>query len=401
MIAFEDARARLLALANPVGAERVALVAALGRVLAEDVAAPRDVPAVDHSTMDGYAVRLSDFEGDGPYRLRVTGECRTGRRAEPLVAGVARIFTGAELPANADAVVMQEEVTRDGPWALFDARPRPHALVRRRGADLRAGDVPIAAGTALGPATLGLAAMLDRAWLLVARRPVVTLVATGDELRSPGTPELPGTLPDCNAVAIEAIARRAGATVRTAPLVRDDCAATESALEAALRCSDLVVTIGGASVGDHDVVRPSLERIGARIEFWRVAIKPGKPLLVGQRGATVVLGLPGNPASAIVTFALFGVPFLRALQGLREPFPKRRRGVLARAVDREPGRLEFLRAVAHEGPSGLTVTPHDNQASGALTSFIAANALACIPNEIAHLDVGAEVDVFFLGDLGL
>ena len=403
MIAFEDARRKILELAVRLPAERVALDDACGRVLAEDVVAQIDLPGFDASAMDGYAVRTADLSGDGPIALTLAGESRAGAASrEPLAKGAAcRIFTGAELPPGADAVVMQEDVTRDGTRVSFQRKPAACAHVRRRGEDLSAGTVALVKGTRLAPSHAALAATCDRAWLMVARRPVVTVLGTGDELRSPGAPGAPGSIPESNGVAIRAMARAAGALARVAPSVIDDRTATERAFEDALRGTDVLVTIGGVSVGDRDLVRPALEAIGCSITLYKVAIKPGKPLTIGQRGGAIVLGLPGNPASAMITFALFGVPLLRAMQADRRPLPRVHAAKAARAMKHTPGRTEFVRAtLAREGGS-LLATPLRNQSSGATTALAAADALIVVPSEADGVAQGAPIDVIFLRDVEL
>jgi molybdopterin molybdotransferase len=402
---FEEALARILALgAPPLPTQVVPLDEAEGRVLSEDLLAGADLPGFDYSAMDGYAVRAQDI-GTPPVRLKVRGESRTGAVPGPLEPGTTmRIFTGAALPERADAVVMQENVQRDGEEAVFTTKPRLGHHVRRRGEDLARGAVAIAKGTRLRPAHLALIAALDHSHVPVAQRPDVAILATGDELRRPGTDPLPGTIPESNTVALRAMARRSGANARALPYVRDDRAATERAFASALADADVVITIGGVSVGDHDLVRPALEAVGVLLDFWRVAIKPGKPLAVGRfaregRREAIVLGLPGNPASAMVTFALFGVPLLRALQGDQRPFPPLGRARMTRAHAHDPGRLEFVRASLTQGDDGLRATTFGNQASGAITSMAQANALVCIPADSGGVPAGAEVDVLLLSDL--
>ncbi len=378
---------------HPAG-DRVALDDADGRVLFDDLRTDRDLPAFDYSAMDGYAVASAVFAGDGPFVLDVRGESQTGREAPPLEPGTTcRIFTGAAMPKGADTVVMQERVTREKDKATFQASPKPGACVRRRGEDMLAGSIALKAGTRLSAAHLALAAMIDQAWLNVARRPVVTILSTGDELRAPGSAGSGVTIPESNSVALRAMARAAGAVARVGPYVRDDRAATEEAFETALRGTDVLVTVGGVSVGDHDLVRPALEKIGVALEFWKVAIKPGKPLAVGRRGDTIVLGLPGNPASAMITFALFGVPLLRALQGDRDPLPATLRAHVSRAIPHEPGRLDFARAWLTREGEHLRVEPLSNQASAAVTSMATANALMCIPLSSTGLVADEMVDV--------
>ncbi len=407
VLRFEDALARILALGSPIlGSEVVALEDADGRVLSEDLIATVDLPAFDYSSMDGYAIRSGDALGAPPFRLPVRGESRTGvvpGALEP--ASAMRIFTGAAIPASADTVIMQENVARDGDIAVLAASPRPGQHIRRRGEDLGAGSIALAKGTRLRPAHLSLAGAIDRAEVSVAKRPVVTMLATGDELRRPGTDALPGTIPESNTFALRAMARRAGASTRAHAYVRDERGATERAFAAALEESDVVVTIGGVSVGDHDLVRPALEAVGVTLEFWRVAIKPGKPLAIGRfarsgKRDAIVIGLPGNPASAMITFAVFGVPLLRALQGDALPFPAFARARMTRAHAHDPGRLELARGVVSQADAGFLVTTLGNQASGAATTMAQANALVCIPEAAAGVGAGDEVDILLLSDLG-
>jgi molybdopterin molybdotransferase len=411
VLRFDEALARILALGTPtLPTERMSIEDLDGRVLGEDLIADVDLPGFDYSSMDGYALRSADLAGAPPLRLPVRGESRTGAVPDALALGsTMRIFTGAALPAGADAVVMQENVTRDGDVAVFSTRPHTGQNVRRRGADLAAGSVAVAQGTRLRPAHLALAASLDRAELSVFARPQVAILATGDELRRPGTDAVPGTIPESNTVALRAMARRAGAHARSLPYVRDERSATERAFAAALEEADVVVTVGGVSVGDHDLVRPALEAVGVALDFWRVAMKPGKPLAVGRfarpttstrRRDALVLGLPGNPASAMVTFALFGVPLLRAMQGDTRPFPATHRARMTRAHAHDPGRLELARATIGYGDDGrLTVSTLGNQASGAVTTMAQSDALVIIPAEANGVPAGAEVDVLLLSDL--
>lgn len=418
MLPFDEARARLLALAGaattrdpdapfraPKGDEEVSLDAADGRVLAEDVAPPFDLPAFDASTMDGYAVARNDLAEDGG-RLALVGESRAGHAPPPLAKGTTmRIFTGAIVPVGADAVVMQErvEVRESGGQReiVFAARPASAANVRFRGSDLRRGEPALAGGTRLGPAALGLAASCDRATVRVARRPRVVVITNGDELRTAGSPGTEGSIPESNGIAIATMARRAGAEIvarRTVPDVRDEVA---RALDEGLRHADLVITIGGVSVGDHDVVRDALSDAGVSLDFFRVAIKPGKPLAVGKKGDTIVLGLPGNPASAMVTFALFGVPLVRALEGDREPLPRTVPAVLSEPLPHEPGRMELVRAVVRAEGSALVARAVKHQASGAGIGVARANALVVVPREAGPLPAGAPVQAYLYEDLCL
>jgi molybdopterin molybdotransferase len=400
MLSFEEARDLVLHDVPSVGMERVNLRDAAGRVLARPVVARGPFPPFAASAMDGYAVAVSSFSGEGPWTLAVAGESRVGREPSPLAQGAAcRIFTGAPLPPGADTVVMQEDVTRAGERAVFHGAPDRGAHIRRAGEDLAAGDVALDRGTRLGPFQLALAASLDYPELVVAERPRVTIVCTGDELRAPGDPPRPGSIAESNAVGLRLLAEQAGAVVSVAPLVGDDLPATRAAIEHGLAHSDLLITVGGVSVGDHDVVRPALEQAGVAIEFWKVAIKPGKPLAFGRAGRVRVLSLPGNPASSLVTFALFGLPLLRTMQGDGRPLPKRLRAQLASRIAHKAGRLEFVRAELDVHGDALRVTPLSNQASGAMTSMAWSDALAMIPAATNSLGEGEMVDVLRVQDV--
>jgi molybdopterin molybdotransferase len=274
---------------------------------------------------------------------------------------------------------MQEKVQRDGESIRLSEPVKKGQNIRRAGEDLDRGAVAIGGGTRLLPGGIALAAMLGVSELEVARRPRVTILCTGDELRAPGEAAGHASIPESNSAALAALARQASAVVRIAPIARDQPTATQLAIERALEGTDVLLTVGGVSVGDHDVVRPALERAGVTLDFWRVAIKPGKPLAVGRRNGARVLGLPGNPASALVTFAVFGVPLLRALQGDARPLPLPLRVALTGERKRSPDRLELVRASLQAEGGVLTARVHENQASGAATSLAHSDGLAFIP----------------------
>lgn len=403
MIRFDEAQERLLRGVRVLASERVAVDLCAGRVLADDVVAGFDMPAFDHTSMDGYAFASADFAGEGPWELPVRGESAAGGALPSFERGTAcRIFTGARLPEGCDAIVPQEDVERGGDRVRVSRAAVAGQWVRKRGADLAKGAIAIARGTRLGPGHAALAAGLDRPAVTVARRPLVTVLCSGDELRAPGEgarPESEGSIPESNGTFVAAASAGAGAIVRLAPFVRDDLASAERAVREALSGSDLLVTIGGVSVGDRDVMKAALEEAGVALDFWRVAIKPGKPLCVGRAGATTVLGLPGNPASASLTFLLFGVPVLRAMQGDRAPLPVRWRVPVEGGYKRSPGRMEFVRArlVVSGGAPRAVLFP--NQASGAVTSFAEADALVVVPADKERVDPGEPLEVIRIADV--
>lgn len=400
MLTYEEARARALSDVVPVAAERVPLASAVGRVLADDVLARAPQPAFDHSAMDGYAVRAADLASPD-VALPVAGESRTGGGVPPALAEgtCARIFTGAMMPAGADAVVMQEVVTREGDVARFAKPVRAGDHVRRRGEDVAEGAAVLVRGTRVSPFHVALLASVEATRVSVARRPVVSILSTGDELRDAGSPDRPGSVVDANGPALAALVAMCGGEARALPFARDDLDATRAALAGALEQSDLVLTVGGVSVGDHDVVRAAMEACGVALDFWRVAIKPGKPLCLGRAGRTRVLGLPGNPSSAMLTFVLFGAPMIRALQGDRLTAPAAVEAVLDGEIRHAPGRLEFARVTLDESAATPVARPLGNQASGAVTSFAWADAVALVPLEAGALASGERVRCWRLRDV--
>lgn len=314
MIPVEDALARLRALCAPVGTEEIDLRHAAGRVLVADVIAGRDQPPFPASAMDGYALGAADFRPGA--RLRVVGEAGAGHAwAGRVAAGTAvRIFTGAPVPEGASHVALQEDVEREGDTIVLGPRIDDATNVRPVGQDFRAGD-RIAAPRRLSPADLALVASMNVPRITVARRPVVALIATGDELVMPGEDPAPDQVIASNGFALAAMAEAAGAEARMLPIARD----TRESLHQAFALAgdaDLIVTIGGASVGDHDLVARAGAEIGLELDFWKVAMRPGKPLMAGRIGSRILLGLPGNPVSSIVCGQIFMRPMIAAMLGL-------------------------------------------------------------------------------------
>ncbi len=395
MLDFDAALALVLDGVTPAALERVPLVHAAGRVLAEPLVARRPLPEFDYSAMDGYAVASADLPASGGV-LPVRGVSAAGSQPGRLEPGTAaRIFTGGPVPEGADAVVLQEDVTSDAQHARFTERPAAGSHIRKRGEDLAAGERTLGAGVRLNPFQLGLAASLDYAELVVTKRPNVAVLCTGDELRAPGSSGAPGSIPESNGVALAALVHAAGGVPHLCAPTSDAADATRRALENALRLAEVVVTCGGVSVGDRDIVKGCFEALGVTTVFHKVAIKPGKPLYFGKLGHQRILGLPGNPASAQVTFSLFGLPLLRALLGIRERLPLRTSARLTRAIQQKPGRRTFCRAMLEAD----RVTPLDNQASGATTAMAWANALIVVSEHASRCEAGSPVEVIPFAEL--
>jgi molybdopterin molybdotransferase len=292
-------------------------------------------------------------------------------------------------------VIMQEEAERDADHVVFDQAPALGAHVRRRGEDLARGAIALTRGTRVNPFRIGLLAALDRAEVRVARRPRVLLLSTGDELRDPGSEARAGSIPDSNAPSLAALARRAGAHVEILPRTADDLPKTRAAIARALESCDVLLTVGGVSVGDHDVVKQALEAEGVTLDFWKVKIKPGKPLAFGRRKGTFVLGLPGNPVSAQLTLFLFGLPLMRALQGDARPLPEPTQVKLAADISQKPGRMGFYRARLEQGLAFVS----GNQASGAPTGMAQADVLIMLPEDSSGLAAGSLANALRLDNL--
>lgn len=388
---------RVLADVAPLPPERVSLREAPGRALAEDVVASRPLPPFDSSQMDGYALRASAAPRPGA-RLRVAFDVFAGQPAPPPLpeGSCCRIFTGAAIPPGADAVEMQEEVTRRGSVALFRRAVARGRFVRAAGSDVPAGSAALARGTALDPGAIGLAAALGRSELSVFRRPRVGLLATGDEIAAIDRAPAAARIVDSNSHALAAAAAEAGAIPTLLPIARDDLASLRGALAGAADF-DVLVTIGGVSVGARDLVRRALQEAGAALHFWRVAIRPGKPIAFGRLGRTAVFGLPGNPASALVTFELFVRPALRSLAGLGG----RGRPLVTARLDGEvakpAGLTQYLRARARVRRGVLVVEPLATQTSGDLRSVTGFQALVVLPGPTTRVRRGEPVQALLVG----
>jgi molybdopterin molybdotransferase len=402
LLSLDEALERLLEAGRGhriLDTESIPTLQALGRTLAQDVRSSLDVPPADNTSMDGYALRAADVTAPG-MRLKVSQRIPAGVVGSPLAAGTAaRIFTGAQVPPGADAVVMQEQCEAQPAAAgvglggvRINAVPQPGQWIRRRGEDIRAGAVVLTAGTRLTPQAMGLAASVGCASLSVVRRPRVALFSTGDELAMPGDPLKPGAIYNSNRFTLTGLLQAVGCDVADLGIIPDRLDATRAALRDAAASCDLILTSGGVSVGEEDHLRPAVRAEG-RIDLWQVAMKPGKPLALGavqrghrpdsgpqvegdSEGEALFVGLPGNPVSSFVTFVLAVVPLLRAMQG--RPFAAVQRRPVRADFDwpRPDRRREFLRVRLNES-GGLDL--FSNQSSGVLTSTVWADGLTDVP----------------------
>ncbi len=401
MISVEQARARILNGMRSTPAEVVALAEAWNRVTAEGVTARLTQPPADVSAMDGYALRATD--GALGARLTVIGTAPAGHPFDGHIGpGEAlRLFTGSVVPPGADAILLQEDAARDGDLIEVNEAVIAGRHIRRAGQDFAAGDLLLSPGRRITARDVGLAAAANHPWLTVHRRPRVAILATGDEIAMPGEPIPPGGIVSSNSHALAALVRAAGAEPIVLPVARDEHAAI-SAVADFLFGVDLLVTTGGASVGDHDLIIEALKARGMTLDFWQIAMRPGKPLLFGQLGATPVLGLPGNPVSAMVCGILFLLPALARLSGLPAappPLSTARLGVAVKANDR---RADHLRASVHTDEAGrLVAVPFAVQDSAMLRRLADADALILRAPHAPALPEGAEVGIIRLDSLGL
>jgi len=391
---LEDAQARLLAMAEPLGTERMPVNEALGRYLAEPLLARRTQPPADLSAMDGYAVHSADLPG--PWQ--VIGESACGRPFGGTVttAEAVRIATGALLPKGADLVLLQEDCQREGARLELVAAPSPARNIRAAGMDFIEGQELLIGGTRLGPAQLALALTGGHRMVAVHRCVNVAVLDTGDELSADPEQCALHQIPASNGAMLAAMASAWPCQVSHGAPVPDRLEALVAAFDAA-SAADLIVTSGGASLGDHDLLRPALEQWGAQIEFWRVAIKPGKPLMVARKGRTIVLGLPGNPVSSHVTAYLFLLPLIRAMSGAAAVLPNPIAAMLAQDLPTAGARREFIRGRW----DGMRVVPQRNQDSGALATLAASNALIDRPAGAPAMPAGKSVSVYLLGNGGI
>lgn len=401
MIAVEDAQRRVLAAFAPLPAESVGLAQGLGRVLAEPVTARVTQPFAALSAMDGYAVRAADLE-TVPASLRPIGESAAGTAFGGNVGPgeCVRIFTGAPVPEGADAVVAQEDTSVEGDQVTFRVTSYAGRHIRPAGLDFRAGQALLEAGRRMAPRDLALAAAMDVPWLRVRRRPRVALLAVGDELVLPGEPIGPSQIVAATGFGIAGMVESAGGIAIDLGVARDEATGLGDRAVGATG-ADLLVTVGGASVGDHDLVRAALGARGLKLDFWQIAMRPGKPLMFGRLGAMPVLGLPGNPVSALVCALLFVRPAVRALLGLSAEDGPPATARLGRDLPANDLRQDYLRARLESDDLGQAVAmPFEAQDSSMLSVLAAADCLVIRPPLAQAAYAGDSVEILPLGDVG-
>jgi molybdopterin molybdotransferase len=401
VISVEEARARILAGLKPTPAEIVPLAEGWGRVAAESVLARLTQPPADVSAMDGYALRAAD----GAYGavLRIVGAAPAGHPFPGSIGQgeAVRIFTGSIVPEGADSILLQEDAEPAGDVVIVRERVTEGRHIRRAGQDFASGETLISAGRRLTARDIGLAAAGNHPWLAVHRRPRVALLANGDEIALPGEKVPPGGMISSNAHALAALVRAAGGTPTVLPIAADDRGAIAATADA-VAGTEMLVTTGGASVGEHDLVVEGLAARGLEVDFWKIAMRPGKPLMFGRLGPTAVLGLPGNPVSALICAALFLIPALDRLSGgPGTPAPKTT-ALLGSPVKANDQRADHLRATLETSESGtLVATPFSVQDSAMLGRLVRADALILRPPHAPALPKGAPVEIMRLDALSI
>ncbi len=400
MISVEEARARILQRLTPLPAEIIPLAQAWNRVLAADIAARLTQPPADVSAMDGYAVRAADARQGAV--LRQIGEAPAGHPFPGTVGPgeTVRLFTGSVMPAGANAVLLQEDAVADGNAITVGETTPQGRHVRPRGQDFAAGDTVLQAGTRLTARQIGLGAAANHAWLPVTRQPRVAILATGDEIALPGDPLSAGGIVSSNSHMLACIVQAAGGVATLLPIARDTPQAVADAAARAVG-ADLLITTGGASVGTHDVVQEGLGRHGFTLDFWKIAMRPGKPMIFGALGPLPVLGLPGNPVSAAVCAVLFLLPALRRLQGLSVAGPTTTAALAGAPIRANDHRADHLRATLHQHDGNWIATPYPRQDSAMLSLLSKADCLVLRAPHAPALELGEGIDIITLNIEGI
>ncbi len=400
MIHVDEARETILSRIAFKGVEKISIAESLGRVLTEDIVARRSNPPMDNSAMDGYALIAEDIESatpENPVRLELGEEIAAGYSAQTVLKrGQAfRIMTGAPIPQGANAVIMQEDTEKNGNSVLVKDRADVGENIREAGEDVKTGEMVIAKGVRITPAHIGMMAVVGRSQVYVSQRPQVAILSTGDEILDLDEQPTGPCIYNSNGYMLAAQIRSAGGIPVYLGIARDTEEDLLEKFQWALKC-DVVVSSGGVSVGDYDLVKASLKKLGQEMLFWKVAMKPGKPLAFGRIGETPVFGLPGNPVSSFVSFEQFVRPSLKKMQGCTDVAAKTIKATLTRTIHKKAGRLHFLSSVVDWKDDKVTVTPAGEQGSGVLKSTVHANGLLIFPLDATEIKEGAEVSVQLL-----
>ncbi|HAA55280.1 MAG TPA: hypothetical protein DCE42_11025 [Myxococcales bacterium] len=397
MLSIEEARSKIQLQIKSPRPETVDILHASGRILMEDISAPWDFPRFDYSAMDGYALRAEDLQqasSTTPVQLQCVREIRASEWSGQIVqpGECVRIFTGAALPPGADAVVMQENTQRTDDTVTFERAVPTTNNVRKQGRDLQKDELLLKRGDTLQAGEIGLLASVGRSVVQVSRRPRVAILSCGDELMELYQHPLPGKILESNRFALHVQVKEAGGDPFLLPLVKDDPKQLQQALEQGLD-ADILLSSGGVSAGDYDLVRPMLEELGVTMHFWKVAIKPGKPLVFGSRGDTLIFGLPGNPISSMMTFDFFVKPAIRQFLGHTQLFPATLDAQLAQKGPTTQTRTHLVRGRLEQTTEGLQFTPLASQSSGNLLTMRRVNAVAILPPQKDDVPAGEFVKV--------
>lgn len=397
MISVEEALSVILSQIREMGTERVDIMSSLGRVIAEDVYAKRDNPPWDNSAMDGYAVRHEDIKGatrENPAALKVIESLPAGYVAKKQIGkGEAiRIMTGAPIPRGTDAVVMVEDTEKDGENVKVFRETPLGENIRGAGEDIKAGELVVPNGALIRPAEVGIIATCGKAYISIYQRPRVAVISTGDELVDVDEDFTEGKILSSNSYTLSSMAAECGAVVFQLGIAKDTKEALKEKLQQAL-CADIIITSGGVSEGDFDYVKDVLKELGSEMKFWKVAMKPGKPLAFGVIGGKPAFGLPGNPVSCMVCFEQFVRPSLLKMMGHKRIYRPVIKAALREDIKKKPGRKHFIRSFVRFEDGRYTVTTTGDQGSGILKSMVAANGLLIFPEELTHLKAGDIVNV--------
>lgn len=400
MITVAEALRQILQNINPLGLEKIDILNALGRVIGEDVAAGRNIPPKDNSAMDGYALRSEDTVGASPEHpviLEVIEDIPAGVVPRKSIAAgqASRIMTGAPIPEGADAVLRMEDTEKDGPLVRIKAKTLCKQNIRMAGEDVREGAVVIRSGSIVRPAEIGMLASLGRSFISVYQRPLVAVLSTGNELVDIDEDSSPWSIVNSNSYSIAAQVMDLGAVTMQMGIAKDEREDLVAKFQAALR-ADVVISSGGVSVGDYDLVKDIMKEVGSKMQFWQVAMRPGRPLVYGTTGNIHLFGLPGNPVSSMISFEQFIRPALLRMMGHKKIFRKTVKAILKESIEKRKGLTHFIRAIVSFADGRYTASTTGEQGSGILNSMVMANGLIVASEDAELIKAGSEVLVQLL-----